>query len=450
MVLSLGSMVTSEAWVLPADDPDGAFSLVEPRREGVEYQLDHQGDRFLLVTNDEAEDFRLVEAPVDRPGRAQWRDVIPHRRGTRILGAEPFAGHVVVHLRQDGLRGLRVIETAGGTAHDVAFDEPVYTVGSAAGNLEYATSTYRFHYTSLVTPGSVYDYDLDARTRTLRKRQPVLGDFDPDRYESRREWATAPDGTAVPVSLVRRRDHPDGPAPALLYGYGAYEASMDPGFSIARLSLLDRGVTFAIAHIRGGGEMGRHWYEDGKLGHKRNTFSDFLAAADHLVERGYTRPDLLAARGGSAGGLLMGAVANLGPERFRAIVAEVPFVDVVNTILDPSLPLTVIEWEEWGNPVSDPEAYRYMRSYAPYENVGTHDYPAILATAGLNDPRVSYHEPAKWVALLRAVAGGDRPVLLKTEMGAGHGGPSGRYDAWREEALVLAFVLDQIGAAGPR
>jgi oligopeptidase B len=450
VVLSLGSMVTSEAWVLPADDPDGAFSLVEPRREGVEYQLDHQGDRFLLVTNDDAEDFRLVEAPVDRPGRAQWRDVIPHRRGTRILGAEPFAGHVVVHLRQDGLRGLRVIETAGGNAHDVAFDEPVYTVGSAAGNLEYATSAYRFHYTSLVTPGSVYDYDLDARTRTLRKRQPVLGDFDPDRYESLREWATAPDGTAVPVSLVRRRDHPDGPAPALLYGYGAYEASMDPGFSIARLSLLDRGVTFAIAHIRGGGEMGRHWYEDGKLLHKRNTFTDFLAAADHLVAQGYTRPDLLAARGGSAGGLLMGAVANLGPERFRAIVAEVPFVDVVNTILDPSLPLTVIEWEEWGNPISDPEAYRYMRSYAPYENVGIHDYPAILATAGLNDPRVSYHEPAKWVARLRAVAGGGRPVLLKTEMGAGHGGPSGRYDAWREEALLLAFVLDQIGAAGPR
>jgi oligopeptidase B len=356
---------------------------------------------------------------------------------------------VVVHLRQDGLRGLRVIETAGGAAHEVAFDEPVYTVGSAGGNLEYDTATYRFHYTSLVTPGSVYDYDLDARTRELRKRQPVLGDFDPDRYESRREWATAPDGTAVPVSLVRRRDQPDGPAPALLYGYGAYEASMDPGFSIARLSLLDRGVTFAIAHIRGGGELGRHWYEDGKLQHKRNTFTDFLAAADHLVAAGYTTPDRLAARGGSAGGLLMGAVANLGPERFRAILAEVPFVDVVNTILDPSLPLTVIEWEEWGNPVSDPDAYRYMRSYAPYENVAAQDYPAILVTAGLNDPRVSYHEPAKWVARLRAVAGGGRPLLLKTEMGAGHGGPSGRYDAWREEALVLAFVLDQIGAAGP-
>jgi oligopeptidase B len=314
-------------------------------------------------------------------------------------------------------------------------------------NPEYDSTVYRFHYTSLVTPASVYDYDLDGRTRTLRKRQPVLGDFDPDRYESIREWAAAPDGTSVPLSLVRRRDHPEGPAPTLLFGYGAYEASMDPVFSIARLSLLDRGMTFAIAHVRGGGELGRGWYEDGKLLRKRNTFSDFIAAADHLIAQGYTSPDLLAARGGSAGGLLMGAVANLAPERFHAIVADVPFVDNVNTMLDPSLPLTVTEWEEWGNPVTDPEAYRYMRSYSPYENVDRRPYPAILATAGLNDPRVSYHEPAKWVARLRAASAGGAPVLLKTEMGAGHSGPSGRYDAWRDEALVLAYVLDQLGAA---
>jgi oligopeptidase B len=323
----------------------------------------------------------------------------------------------------------------------------VYTVVAFGDNPEYDSTSYRFHYTSLVTPASVYDYQLDGRTRTLRKRQPVLGDFDPDRYESIREWAGAPDGTSVPLSLVRRRDHPEGPAPTLLFGYGAYEASMDPGFSIARLSLLDRGVTFAIAHVRGGGELGRSWYEDGKLLRKRNTFTDFIAAADHLIALGYTSPDLLAARGGSAGGLLMGAVANLAPERFEAIVAEVPFVDNVNTMLDPSLPLTVTEWEEWGNPVTDPEAYRYMRSYSPYENVDRRPYPAILATAGLNDPRVSYHEPAKWVARLRAASTGEAPVLLKTEMGAGHSGPSGRYDAWRDEALVLAFVLDQLGAA---
>jgi oligopeptidase B len=447
IVLGLSSMVTSEVLVLPADDPAGEFRVVEPRRDGVEYDVDHQGDRFLIVTNDQAQDFRLVEAPIADPGREHWRDVIPHVPGTRILAAEAFAGHVVVHLRRDGLRGLRVIRTADGATHDVEFDEPVYTVMASGDNPEYASTLYRFHYTSLVTPASVYDYDLDARTRTLRKRQPVLGDFDRDRYESIREWATAPDGTAVPISLVRRRDHPDGPAPTLVYGYGAYEASMDPGFSIARLSLLDRGVTFAIAHVRGGGEMGRSWYEDGKLLRKRNSFTDFIAAADHLIARGYTTPDLLAARGGSAGGLLVGAVANLAPERFRAIVAEVPFVDNVNTILDPSLPLTVTEWEEWGNPAADPEAYRYMRSYSPYENVDRQPYPAILATAGLNDPRVSYQEPAKWVARLRATSTGDAPVLLKIEMGAGHSGPSGRYDAWRDEALVLAFVLDQLGAA---
>jgi len=447
IVLTLESMVTSEAWVLPADEPDGELRVVEPRREGVEYFVDHQGDRFLIVTNDDAEDFRLVETPIDRPARPQWRDVIPHRRGTRIRAAEAFADHVVVHLRRDALKGLRVIRTSDGMIHDVEYEEPVYTV-MAGENPDFDATVYRFHYTSLVTPASVYDYDLDARTRTLRKRQPVLGDVDPSRYESIREWATAPDGTKVPLSLVRRRDLPDGPAPTLLYGYGAYEASMDPAFSISRLSLLDRGVTFAIAHVRGGGEMGRHWYEDGKLLRKTNTFTDFLAAADHLVERRYTSPQLLAARGGSAGGLLMGAVANLGPERFRAIVAEVPFVDNVNTILDPSLPLTVTEWEEWGNPAADADVYRYMCSYSPYENVAERTYPAILATAGLNDPRVSYREPAKWVARLRAAATTRGPLLLKTEMGAGHSGPSGRYDTWRDEALVLAFILDQIGAAG--
>jgi oligopeptidase B len=447
IVLGLSSMVTSEVRVLPADDPTAEFNVIEPRREGVEYHLDHQGDRFLIVTNDQALDFKLVEAPVSHPGRAHWRDVIPHTPGTRIEAADAFANHVVVHLRRDALTGLRVIRTTDGATHDVAFDEPVYTVVAFGDNPEYDSTIYRFHYTSLVTPPSVYDYDLDGRTRTLRKRQPVLGDFDPDRYESIREWAAAPDGTSVPLSLVRRRDHPEGPAPTLLFGYGAYEASMDPGFSIGRLSLLDRGVTFAIAHVRGGGELGRSWYEDGKLLRKRNTFTDFIAAADHLIALGYTSPELLAARGGSAGGLLMGAVANLAPERFQAIVAEVPFVDNVNTMLDPSLPLTVTEWEEWGNPVTDPEAYRYMRSYSPYENVDRRPYPAILATAGLNDPRVSYHEPAKWVARLRPASTGGAPVLLKTEMGAGHSGPSGRYDAWRDEALVLAFVLDQLGAA---
>jgi oligopeptidase B len=297
-----------------------------------------------------------------------------------------------------------------------------------------------------VTPMSVFDYHLDERSRVLKKRQPVLGGFDPADYETFRLWAPAPDGARIPVSVVHRRGVvPDGTAPCLLYGYGSYEISIDPTFSSARLSLLDRGVVYAIAHVRGGGELGRSWYEHGKLLEKRNTFTDFVAAAEHLVAEGWSSPARLAVRGGSAGGLLVGAVANMRPDLFAAVVAEVPFVDALNTILDPSLPLTVTEWEEWGNPVESAEVYRYMQSYAPYENVAAVDHPAMLVTAGLNDPRVSYWEPAKWVARLRATGTGTRPVLLKTEMGAGHRGPSGRYDAWRDEALVFAFVLDALG-----
>jgi oligopeptidase B len=292
----------------------------------------------------------------------------------------------------------------------------------------------------------VFDYDLDTHERTLLKQQPVLGGYDPDLYVTERQWATAPDGARVPLSLVYRKDRPAG-GPALLYGYGSYEASMDPGFSSIRLSLLDRGFVFVIAHIRGGGEMGRRWYLDGKLLKKRNTFTDFIAAAEHLVAEGWTTPDRLAIRGGSAGGLLMGAVANERPDLFGAVVAEVPFVDALNTILDPTLPLTVTEWEEWGNPIESAEVYAYMKSYAPYENVESKDYPAMLVTAGLNDPRVSYWEPAKWVAELRVTKTDANRLLLKTEMGAGHMGPSGRYDAWREEAMVLAFLLDTFAIA---
>jgi oligopeptidase B len=323
--------------------------------------------------------------------------------------------------------------------------EPVYSVGTGA-NLEYDTNTLRYGYTSLTTPSSAYDYDVTTQEHMLVKRQPVLGGYDPDDFESVREWATAPDGTRVPISLVHRRGLPlDGTAPCLLYGYGSYEISIDPTFSSLRLSLLQRGMVFAIAHIRGGGEMGRHWYEDGKFEHKPNTFTDFVAGAEHLVARGYTSPDRLVARGGSAGGLLMGAVANLRPDLFRAVIAEVPFVDCVTTMLDDTLPLTVTEWEEWGNPVTDPDIYRIMKSYSPYDNVDAKGYPALLVTGGLNDPRVQYWEPAKWVAKLRATKTDDRPLLLKMEMGAGHHGPSGRYDSWRDEALVYAFILDQVG-----
>lgn len=449
IVISAGSQVTSEARILPATAPEGEFTVVQPREQDVEYGLDHSGRYFYIVHNAGARNFELAKAPVDAPGRDNWTPVIGHDDTTRITGVDAFAGHLVVGMRRNGVTGLRVIGLTGdgepGEAHDIAFPEEVRTVGTGA-NPEFQTGTVRLGYTSLTTPGSVYDYDLATRDLRLRKRQPVLGEFDPSAYTSTREWATAPDGVRVPVSVVHRVDTPlDGTAPALLYGYGAYEHSVDPYFSIARLSLLDRGFVFAIAHVRGGGELGRQWYEDGKLTAKKNTFTDFVAAAEHLVARKYTSRDRLAGRGGSAGGLLIGAVANLAPTTFAALVGEVPFVDALNTILDPSMPLTVVEWEEWGNPVESAEVYTYMKSYSPYENVGAHPYPAILATAGLNDPRVGYHEPAKWVARLRSLgvgADGKPPLLLKTEMGAGHGGPSGRYDAWRDEAFVLAFVID--------
>ena len=445
VVLHLGSKVTDEVWLLPGGEPDGAFRVVEPRRHGVEYSVEHQGDRFVILTNaDGAENFALVSAPDDAPGRENWSVVIPHDPEVKLSGVDPYADHLVVHERAGGLRQIRVLRVSDGSSYRLEQPEEVSTVGGGA-NAEYDTTVMRYGYTSMVTPSSVFDVDLLTGERVLRKQQPVLGGYDPADYVTERLWAMADDGTRVPISIVARRDRSrDVPGPALLYGYGSYEASMDPGFSSVRLSLLDRGFAFAIAHIRGGGEMGRRWYLDGKELAKRNTFTDFVACARHLVDEGWTTPSQLGIRGGSAGGLLMGAVTNLAPDLFGAVVAEVPFVDALNTILDPSLPLTVTEWEEWGNPLESPEVYDYMKSYAPYENVEAVSHPAMLVTAGLNDPRVSYWEPAKWVARLREVTTGDRPILLKTEMGAGHQGPSGRYDAWRDEAFVLAFLLDHL------
>jgi oligopeptidase B len=452
VVIALGSKITTEVWFVPADDPETAPRVVEPRRHGVEYDVEHHhspdlGDRFFVLTNDDgAENFKLMVAPLDEPGRDQWREVVPHRADVRLEDADAFAGHLVLSERAEGLEQIVVRRLADDETHTIEMPDPVYSAGVGA-NPEFETGTLRFAYTSLVAPMSSYDYDLETRERTLVKQQPVPG-YEPDRYESHRLWAPAPDGVRVPVSVVHQRGVArDGSAPAVLYGYGSYEISIDPSFSAARVSLLDRGVVFAIAHIRGGGELGRRWYEYGKLEHKPNTFTDFVAAAEHLIREGYTSPLRLAARGASAGGLLMGAVANLRPELFRAIVAEVPFVDVVTTILDETLPLTVTEWEEWGNPVTDPEIYKVMKSYSPYDNVEAKEYPALLVTSGLNDPRVQYWEPAKWVAKLRATKTDDNVLLLKTEMGAGHAGPSGRYDAWRDEALVLAFILDQLGVA---
>jgi len=452
LIVSTGSKLTTEEWFVDADTPEAALTVVEPRSEGIEYHVEHHhspehGDRFFVMANDGAENFRLAVTAVATPGRDHWTEVIGQRDDVRIDDVDAFAGHLVVSERAAALEQIRVVDLASGEKHVVVMPDEVYSAGLGA-SLEFDTAVVRLEYTSLVAPPSSFDYDLTTRTMTLVREQPVAG-YDRSRFESHREWAEASDGTRIPISIVHRRGLAlDGTAPTLLYGYGAYEISVDPTFSVSRLSLLERGVVFAIAHVRGGGECGRRWYDDGKILHKRNSFTDFVACAEFLVERGYTAPDRLAARGGSAGGLLMGAVANLAPADFRAIVAEVPFVDCLTTILDPALPLTVTEWEEWGNPIEDPAVYEYMKSYSPYDNVAPTDYPAMLVTAGIHDPRVQYWEPAKWVARLRTTRTDDRLLVLRTEMDSGHSGPSGRYDAWRDEAFVLAFVLDQLAVTG--
>jgi oligopeptidase B len=446
ILLTSNSKMTTEIRFLPADQPDAEPTVVHPKEQGLEYDVEDHIDRFFIVTNaDGAENFKLMEAPVTSPGRASWTEVIAHRPEVKLDGIDVFADHIALYERTEGLRRIAIRSVGGGETHVIEQPETVYTA-SGGSNLEFETSTLRYGYTSLVTPSSVYDYDVNSRERTLIKQQPVLGDFSPEHYDSERVWAKAEDGEMVPISLLYKKGlKQDGTAPCLLYGYGSYEISIDPSFSSVRLSLVDRGFVFAIAHIRGGGEMGRQWYENGKFLKKVNTFTDFIACAEHLVSEGYTSPDRLVARGGSAGGLLMGAVTNRRADLFRAVVAEVPFVDCLTTMLDSSLPLTIPEYEEWGNPEADGETYEYMKSYSPYDNVEIRDYPWMLVTAGLNDPRVSYWEPAKWVAKLRATKTDDNPLLLKTEMGAGHGGPSGRYDAWKDEAFVYAFMLEAVG-----
>ncbi|RCG21852.1 S9 family peptidase [Sphaerisporangium album] len=435
VVLSAGSKITSEVRVLDAEYPTGEFAVIRPRQTGVEYTIDHAGDQFLILHNEGARNFEIAAAPIDDP--ATWTPLVPHREDTRLLDVDAFSDHLVVHFRRDGLTGIRVLPEDG-EPYEISFPEPIHTA-EPAGNPEFHTGRLRLAYASMVTPPSVYDYDLTSRELILLKRRPVLGGYEPEDYEQFREWAVAEDGTRIPVSIVTKKGT-SRPAPTVLYGYGSYETSIDPSFSVARLSLLDRGMVFAVAHVRGGGEMGRRWYEEGRLTSKKNTFSDFVAVARHLKRSGWSSE--IVARGGSAGGLLMGAAVNLAPEEFSGVVAEVPFVDALNTILDPSLPLTVIEWDEWGDPLHNPDVYAYMKSYTPYENIDDRTYPPILAITSLNDTRVLFHEPAKWIARLRATAAGG-PFLLKTEMGAGHGGRSGRYDAWREEAFTLSWILDR-------
>ncbi len=448
VLIDAESRSTTEVRYRSADDPGGDFNVLDERRAGVEYQVEHHGERFFILTNEEAVNFRLLECPVDDPRRASRREVLPHRPEVKLESVDAFRDHLVVVERRDGLERIRVRELSTGFEHEVAFPEPAYRVW-LQGNREFDTKTLRFHYSSMVTPESVFDYDMRSRRRELLKEQEVPGGYDRSRYVTERIHAIAGDGTRIPISLLRRKDVPlDGGAPLVLYGYGAYGASMDPGFASTLLSLVDRGFVYAVAHVRGGGELGRPWYDDGKLFHKKNTFTDFIACAEHLVAEGYTSPEQLVIRGASAGGLLIGAVLNMHPELFRAAVARVPFVDVLNTMLDASIPLTVIEWEEWGDP-RRPEDYEYIRSYCPYENVDGKPFPDVLVMTGLNDPRVQYWEPAKWVARIRAAKPVDagRVVLLKTNMDAGHAGASGRYDALKELAFEYAFLLDRLGVA---
>lgn len=445
LFIASGSAVTTEVRYADATDGHAEFSSVWGRRDLVEYSVEHAvvggEDRFLILHNDGAENFTLVEAPVNDPN--DFHTLIAHRDDVRLDAVDAFDGFLVVSYRSEALPKIQLwpVNANGGYGRpeELTFDSEL-TAAGLGGNPNWSTPKLRIAATSFVIPARVYDLDLATGERTLLREQPVLGDYRPEEYVERRDWAIAPDGARVPISIIHRAGL-QFPAPTLLYGYGAYEACEDPRFSIARLSLLDRGMVFAIAHVRGGGELGRPWYEHGKMLEKKNTFTDFIAVAQHLIADDVTRPQNLVALGGSAGGLLMGAVANMAPDLFAGILAQVPFVDALTTILDPSLPLTVTEWDEWGNPLEDPEVYRYMKSYTPYENVVSQDYPAILAMTSLNDTRVYYVEPAKWVAALRHVKTDGHPVLLKTEMTVGHGGISGRYERWKEAAFQYAWLL---------
>jgi oligopeptidase B len=446
LVMAMDSSITSERWVLGADDPRGEFELVRAREQGVEYSIEHHRERFFVWTNgtdaeEGAVNFRLMEASVDSPG--VWTEVIPHRPEVQLVSVDAFADYLVIRERAGGSPQIRIWDLDTDEQHTIEFPEPVYSV-YPEDNPEFESDTFRVSYTSLITPESIYDYHMDSRELELLKETPVLGDYDGDEYVSARLFATAEDGAEVPISVLYRADTAlDGTAPMFLAGYGAYGYSYDPYFSSNRLSLLDRGFIYAVAHVRGGGEMGRPWYEDGKLFAKRNTFTDFIAVAEHLIAAGYTASDRLAIYGASAGGLLIGTVTNMRPDLFSVVVADVPFVDLINTMLDETIPLTVIEWEEWGNP-NEPDYFEYMWSYSPYDNVEATEYPDMLVLAGLNDPRVQYWEPAKWTARLRATRTDDNWLLLKTNMDAGHFGSSGRYGRLHELAFIYAFILDRL------
>jgi oligopeptidase B len=437
---------TSEIFLIDSDRPESAPRVVAARRHGHEYSVDHHGDRLLVLTNSGgAEDFRICEAPLDDPGTSNWREIVPHKPGRLILDIVAFAGHLVRLEREDGLPRIVVRELKAGSEHAIVFDEEAYALGMSSG-YEFETMTLRFTYSSMTTPEQTYDYDMQTRTRVLRKTQEVPSGHNPADYVTRRVLAPAPDGETIPVSLLYKKSTPlDGSAPLLLYGYGAYGISIPAWFSTSRLSLVDRGFVYAIAHIRGGKDKGYRWYTEGKHKSKVNTFTDFIAAGEYLADQRYTSRGCIVANGGSAGGMLMGVVANMAPELFLGIIADVPFVDVLNTMLDATLPLTPPEWPEWGNPIRSGQDFEIIRAYSPYDNVAARPYPHIFAYGGLTDPRVTYWEPAKWIARLRARNVGDSLILLKTNMAAGHGGASGRFEALKELALDFAFALKIAG-----
>ena len=452
IIIAVGSPLTSEYWVLDMDNPEGEFEVLWERETGVEYDIDHvvRGgkDQWLVTHNAHGPNFEVswVEANANPlPGIRDLDILVPHNDDVRIEGVDTYRDFATLSYRRGGIPRVAVMQLVDdhfGDFEEINFDEEIYSAGSA-GNPEWDAPVIRLSYTSYPQPAQLFQYRIATGERTLLKEQEVPGGYNADEYEAYREWAIAKDGTQIPVSIVKRKDlATDSPRPALLYGYGSYEASMDPGFSVSRLSLLDRGMLYVVAHVRGGGEMGRLWYDEGKLMAKKNTFTDFIDVADHLINNQLTSPEVLVAEGGSAGGLLVGAVANMAPDRFKGIQAVVPFVDPLTSILKPELPLTVGEWEEWGDPYHDPEVYDYMATYAPYENVAAQDYPDILAVTSLNDTRVLYVEPAKWIAKLRQVATGGE-FLLKTEMAAGHGGVSGRYARWHQTAFEYAWTINK-------
>jgi oligopeptidase B len=444
LLMESGSRTTSEAYYLDADNPAGIFRLIRPREPELEYYVEHHGIRFLILTNDRAKNFKLMEVPVADPRKQNWQEVIPHRDSVRISGFRVLKDHLIVYERENGLQKIRITSFTDSETHYIDFPDPAYTLWRGE-NPDFNTNLLRFNYTSLVTPISVFDYNMDTRGRELKKQYEVLGGYDPSLYQSERIFTVAKDGTDIPISLVYKKGMAkDGTNPLFLTAYGAYESSYDPVFSSNRLSLLDRGFVYAIAHVRGGGEMGRFWHEDGKMLKKKNTFTDFIACAEHLVAKDYTSNNGLIASGASAGGLLIGAVTNMRPDLFKGVIADVPFVDLLNTMLDSSLPLTVTEYEDWGNP-NEKKYYDYMKSYSPYDNVDARDYPNMLITTSLNDTRVSYWEAAKWTARLRAVKTDKNLLLLKIKMEAGHAGASGRYDYLKDVAFQYAFIFRLLG-----